>query len=189
VTTFTVLFEACVLYPNVLRNLLMYLALTDLFRARWTAQIQDEWIRSVLRDYPDIPVSRLETSRNLMNEHVREGLIIDYEGLIPALTLPDPNDRHILAAAIQANTDVIVTSNLKDFPVHILKPYGVQAQHPDEFIAELIDLDPIRVCRAVRTHRMSLKNPPKDAKEFLDILRKQSLVISASLLEEMRDLI
>jgi hypothetical protein len=124
-----------------------------------------------------------------MNEHIREGLITGYEGLIPALRLPDPNDRHILAAAIQTNIDVIVTSNLKDFPDDILKPYGIQAQHPDEFIAELIDLDPIRVCRAVRAHRTSLKNPPKDAKEFLEILRRQSLVISTSLLEEMRDLI
>lgn len=188
-TTFTVIFDACVLYPNTLRSLLMYLALTDLVRARWTETIQEEWIRNVLRDYKDIPRERLETTLTLMNQNVREGLVYGFEALIPALNLPDPDDRHVFAAAIHANAGAIITFNLKDFPDDLLKPFGIRAQHPDEFIAELIELDTATVCAAVRTHRTSLKNPPKTQTEFLEILEKQGLVMTAGMLREVQDFI
>jgi hypothetical protein len=185
VTAFTALFDACVLYPNVLRHLLMHLALTDLFRARWSASIQEEWVRNVLEDYPDIPPSRLNRTCKLMNENVRDALITGYEGLIEALVLPDLNDRHVFAAAIKAQAGVIVTFNLKDFPVQALKPYGIAAQHPDDFITNLIDLDPFTVCTAIRAYRQSLKNPPKSPVEILEILEKQGLVTTAGELRRM----
>jgi hypothetical protein len=162
----------------------MYLALTGIFRARWTQLIQDEWIKNVLADYPDIPPERLETSRYLMNENVRDGLVCGFEALVPALNLPDPNDRHVLAAAIQGHSDIIVTFNLKDFPLDILKPYGVQAQHPDEFISSLIDYDEKSVCSAVKTHRLSLKKPPKTTDEFLEMLEQQGLPVSVGMLRD-----
>lgn len=100
-THFTALSDACVLYPAPLRDLLMHLALTDLFRAKWTDQIHDEWIRSVLEQRPDLRREQLERTRQLMNAHVRDCLVTGYEDLIPALSLPDPDDRHVLAAAIR----------------------------------------------------------------------------------------
>jgi hypothetical protein len=124
-----------------------------------------------------------------MNEHVREGLVIGYEPLISGLSLPDPEDRHVLAAAIPVQAGVIVTFNLKDFPQESLKPYGVSAQHPDEFVVGLLDLDPVRVCAAVRTQRASLKKPPKSPEEFLELLERQGLVMSAGILREMAALI
>ena len=153
---FTALFDACVLYPAPLRDFLMHLAITDLFRAKWTNEIHDEWIRNVLKNRPHITNERLQRTKNLMNSHVRDCLVTGYQALIPSLTLPDDDDRHALAAAICARADVIVTYNLSDFPATILEQYGIEAQHPDEFITYLIDLAPSVVCEATKRQRQEL---------------------------------
>jgi len=82
-------------------------------------------------------------------------LVTGFEELIPSLTLFDPNDRHVLTAAIHGRADVIVTKNLWDFPANTLAAYGIAPQHPDEFIRHLLDLDLTSVCKAVQTHRRS----------------------------------
>ena len=92
-SNFTVVYDACVLYPAPLRDLLMHLALTDLFRAKWTDAIHEEWMRSVLENRPDLRREQLERTRDLMNSHVRDCLVTNYEELVSALTLPDPDDR------------------------------------------------------------------------------------------------
>lgn len=109
---FAVIYDACVLHPAPPRSLLMHLALTDLFRARWTDAIHEEWMRGVVRDYPDVPRAKAARVRDLMNAHVRHCLVTGYEELIPALALPDPDDRHVVAAAVRAGATVIVTANL-----------------------------------------------------------------------------
>lgn len=98
-----------------------------------------------------------------------------YESLIPALQLPDPNDRHVLAAAIRGRADVIVTANLRDFPEPIISAFGIEAQHPDEFVLNLLDLAPGIVAAAAQEHRQSLRNPPKTVQEYLETLEAQSL--------------
>jgi len=110
-----------------------------------------------------------------MNAHVRDCLVTGYEPLIQGLTLPDPEDRHVLAAAIRAGASVIVTFNLDDFPDSILEPFGIQAQHPDQFISHLIQIDPYAVCDAAKRQRASLQKPPYSVNEFLDILARQGL--------------
>jgi len=99
---------------------------------------------------PDLGREKLERVRDLTNAHVRDALVAGYEGLIPALSLPDEGDRHVLAAAIRARAGVIVTYNLKLFPASELETYGIEAQHPDEFVRHLVDLDPEAVLWAVR---------------------------------------
>jgi hypothetical protein len=153
----------------------MHLALTGMFRARWTAQIHDEWIRNVLANRPDLRPEQLARTRELMDANVLDCLVTGHEKLIDGLTLPDPNDRHVLAAAIRAGADVIVTFNLADFPCERLEEFGVEAQHPDEFITHLIDLDAALVCGAVKRQRQNLKNPPRTAGELLDTLHAQGL--------------
>lgn len=167
---FTALYDACVLYPAPLRSLLMYLAMTDLFRAKWTDAIHEEWMRNVEADYPDISRVKTERIRDLMNAHVRDCLVTGYEHLIAALALPDPDDRHVLAAAIHAGAEVIVTANLADFPAEILKPYGIEAQHPDHFVRQLLERAPAIVCDAAKKQRESLKNPPKSVEQYLETL-------------------
>jgi predicted nucleic acid-binding protein len=151
-----VIYDANVLYPATLRDLLMQLALSDLFQARWTNLIHDEWTRNVLKNQPDLNPAKLEHVRTLMNNAVPDSLVTGFETRIPTLNLPDPNDRHVLAAAITAKANRIVTFNLKDFPTPLLEPHGIQAQHPDEFICELLDDHLELVLTAMRTVRSRL---------------------------------
>jgi predicted nucleic acid-binding protein len=189
VAAFTALYDACVLYPAPLRDLLMRLALTGLFRARWTDAIHEEWMRNVLKGRPDLTRPQLERTRDLMNAHVRDCLVTDYEDLIEAIALPDPDDRHVLAAAIRGRAEVIVTFNLDDFPAGILHRYGIEAQHPDPFVTSLLDLAPTAVYRAVKRQREALKNPPRTAEELLETLEKQQLVQTAGRLRAAIDLL
>lgn len=174
--SFTALYDASVLYPAAVRNLLMRLALGGLFRARWSARIHDEWTRAVLRDRPDLTRERLARTRALMDAHASDALVEGFEALIDTLALPDPDDRHVLAAAIHGRADVIVTANLRDFPAGALRPFGIAAQHPDEFVLHLLDLAPAAVVRAAREHRESLRNPPKDVEAYLETLARRGLV-------------
>lgn len=185
----TVIYDACVLYPAPLRSFLMYLALGDLFRARWSRDIHVEWMRSVRKDFPDITQAQVEQIRDLMNAHVRDCLVAGYESLIPSLTLPDPDDRHVLAAAIRARADVIVTTNLADFPVTELSKFGIEPLHPDEFILRLIDLAPHAVCRAARHQRASLRNPPLRVDQYFACLERQGLVQTVAALRQFAELI
>ena len=184
---FIALYDACVLYPAPLRDLLMHLAMADLYRAKWTNEIHDEWIRNVLKNRPDLTKNQLERTRELMNENTRDCLVEGYDKLISVLILPDPNDRHVLAAAIRSSASVIVTFNLKDFPEKNIKEYGIEAQHPDDFVMHLLDISPSMVCAAVHRLRTGLKRPPMNVSEYLECLEKQSLPKTVNKLEEYRD--
>jgi predicted nucleic acid-binding protein len=153
----------------------MELALTDLFRAKWSSMIHDEWINAVLANRSDLSRADLARTRELMDLNVRDCLVTNFEDLIPAVQLPDPNDRHVLAAAIRGRADVIVTYNLKDFPDKELNKYGIAAQHPDEFLSHLLDLATGTVCAAARVHRQRLKNPPKAVEQYFETLEGQAL--------------
>jgi predicted nucleic acid-binding protein len=185
VSNFTVVYDACVLYPAPLRDLLMELALTDLFRARWSEEIHQEWIRSVLKNNTKLKMSQLLRTKDFMDANVRDALVTGFESLIPSLTLPDLNDRHVLAAAIRCQADVIVTFNLKDFPSDYLSSFEVEAQHPDEFILYLLDLYPVQVCRAVEKVRQRLRNPPMDYERYLSNLLRQGLPQTVSYMKEL----
>ena len=185
-SNFTVIYDACVLYPAPLRDLLMRLALTDLYRARWSDMIHDEWTCNILRQRPHLTKEDIERTRSLMNAHVRDSVVTGFEHLIPSVELPDAGDRHVVAAAIHGGANLIVTFNLKDFPPDRLKRYHLVAQHPDDFIFDLLDLHAARVCEAVCNHRRSLKNPPKSVDEYLDTLLKQGLTQTVGLLREWR---
>lgn len=174
-TPLIALLDASVLYPAPLRDLLIRLALTDLFAARWSDAIQDEWTRNLLEDRPDLGPDALARVRVLMERHVPNCRVTDYEDLIPTLTLPDPDDRHVLAAAIHARADVIVTANIRHFPSDVLARYRITSQRPDDFIGHFLDQDASRVLDAVRRQRAGLQRPPYTASELLDTLERQGL--------------
>jgi predicted nucleic acid-binding protein len=146
---FIVIYDACVLYPESMRDLLVRLGQTDLVQAKWTDDILDEFVGRLVEKRPDLK-ARLERTRELMNGAVRDSRVTGYRRLIDGLTLPDPKDRHVLAAAIRAGAQVIVTYNLKDFPEAALAEYGIEAEHPDTFVYHLITLAPPRVGQVVR---------------------------------------
>ena len=176
ISSFTVVYDACVLYPAPLRDFLMWLALSGCFRARWSEQIHAEWKRNLLRNRPDLTAAHLDRTSTLMNDAVPDSVVCGYEKLIPGLVLPDPDDRHVLAAAIRCGASVIVTFNQKDFPDEALHEFRIEAQHPDEFIDYLFDLDQAAVVDAARRQRAQLVNPKLDVDRFLDVLLKQGLV-------------
>ncbi|MBS7661653.1 PIN domain-containing protein [Pseudomonas lalucatii] len=186
---FTAVYDANVLYPAPLRDLLMHLALTGVYRARWTALIHEEWKRNLLLNRQDLTQAQLDRTSAAMDRAIPDALVTGYEPLCAGLNLPDPDDRHVLAAAIKCNASVIVTFNLKDFPSEVLEPFEIEAVHPDDFIADLFDLDQAAVLEAVQAQRASLKNPPHTARELLDRLLVQGLTQSVKLLSEYERLI
>ena len=177
-------YDANILYPAPLRDLFIRLAQAGLVRARWTDAIHDEWTRNVLANNPRVTPERLIRTRSLMNEAVRDCLVAGYEDLVDSLTLPDPDDRHVLAAAICGWVDLIVTFNLVDFPAGALGQFGIEALHPDNFVVALLDQAPEAVCAAVKGQRESLRNPPKTAEELLATLQTQGLTQAVSRLRE-----
>ena len=186
---YTALFDANVLYPAPLRDILLQLAVTDIFHGRWTADIHREWIDALLRNEPQRDRARLERTRDLMDTATRDALITGYAPLMPCLDLPDPDDRHVLAAAIMGRCDVIVTKNLKDFPQETLATFGIEAQHSDTFLHNHLDLYPGIFCSAVRKLRARLKNPPYTVDEYLEMLTVQGLVATTSDLEQFAELL
>ncbi len=138
---FTALLDANVLYPAPLRDILLRLASADLYQPKWTELIQEEWVGNLLLNREDLDREKLERTKQAMNSAFPDANIEGYETLITALSLPDPDDRHVLAAAIEAGAHVIVTFNLKDFPIAQLKPFDIKAQDPDTFISHLIHFD------------------------------------------------
>jgi predicted nucleic acid-binding protein len=186
---FTAILDACVLYPAPLRDLLLQLATAGLFRARWTDDIHAEWIRGVLQNRDDLTLAQLTRTKDKMNEGANCHLIEGYQPIIDTLELPDPNDRHVLAAAIRGRVDVIVTRNLKDFPAEYLRKFDVEALHPDEFIADLIDLSQTTVIEAVRIIRARLKNPPYSTRQYIETLEGLELAETAAFLTTAEALI
>jgi len=170
-----VVYDACVLYSAPLRDLLMHVAVTGLYRARWTEAIHDEWVGHLLENRPDLKREQILRTRDLMNVNVPGSLVTGYEEIIPTVSLPDPDDRHVLAAAIRAGAGVIVTFNLRDFPAEALRPHHITARHPDDFLATQFDAEPDAICLAARRQRAGLKNPPKTVDEYLSTLEAQGL--------------
>lgn len=168
----TAIIDACVLYSAALRDLVVRLAQAGLTHARWTEEIHAEWMRNVLKNNPRLGRERLERTRALMDGAVRDCLVTGHSVLVPLLTLPDPDDRHVLAAAIHGGAGVVVTFNLSDFPSEVLAPHGVDAWHPDDFFSELLERAMDEFCEAGRLQREGLKNPSMSVQEFLEKLEE-----------------
>lgn len=177
-----VLLDACVLYPAALRDLLMRLAVHELIQAKWSEKIHEEWMTAVLRERPDLTHQQLERTRQLMDLHAGDCLVKGYEWRIEGLFLPDENDRHVLAAAIEAEADAIVTWNLSDFPPATLAAQGIECWTPDDLLMQLLSTDEDAVVKLMRQHRASLRNPPKSAVEYLETLEQQRLSRSVQVL-------
>lgn len=181
--SFTVVYDACVLYPASIRDLVVELARSGLLRAKWTAAIHAEWINAIVRARPEVDRARLEYAAQLMNRAVADCLVTGFESLEAGLSaLPDPDDRHVLAAAIHCGAQEIVTFNLRDFPDSVLRPYGIRAIHPDTFVEHILDLNTEAVCEAVRTIRRRLANPPRSAEAMIENYERNGLAVSASIL-------
>lgn len=187
--TYTAVLDACVLYSAPLRDVLLSLASAGLFHARWTPDIQDEWTRNLLVKRPDLNLVQLQFTQERMIAAIPDCMVTHYQPLIAGLSLPDPDDRHVLAAAIAGHADAIVTVNLKDFPPAILATYSLEAQHPDDFVMNQLELREYEALAAIKRMRARLRNPPRAPEEFVTTLEQHGLVQSARRLRQRVNLI
>jgi len=177
--------DANVLYPAPVRDILLHLADVKLFQPKWTDLIHDEWIRNLLINRPDIKPKSLKNARIAMESAFPDAHVSSYESLIDEITLPDADDRHVLAAAIKSGAKTIVTNNLKDFPAKSLQPYHITAITADHFVRKLILLDESRALNAFHAQVRNMKNPPLSVSQVLAALEKCSLTGSVSALKSL----
>lgn len=185
---FVVILDANVLFPFRKRDVLLRFYHAGLFRARWTEQILDEWTRNLLEQKPQLEDS-IRSQQRAMQEHFAEAIVTGYEPLIPALNLPDPDDRHVLAAAIQCGAQHIVTENLADFPADLLEQFEIEAIDADEFLSRTFDLYPSEALAVLRSLRELYNNPPFSPPEFILDLTAKGLPKLAARVREHRDFI
>ena len=167
--------DANAFYSIVTTDLILSLGVAELFRPRWTNQIHDEWMRNLLANRPDLDPAKIERRRKQMDEAIDDCLVEGYEYLIPELHLPDNDDRHVLAAAIRAQAQVILTYNLRHFPPQVLAPYGITAQHPDDFLTAVATRSSEEVCDTLEEMRARKTRPPLSQVEIVRILENQKL--------------
>ncbi|MBW6425883.1 PIN domain-containing protein [Rhizobium sp. XQZ8] len=168
-------YDACVLYPFHLRNVLIQCAFDGLVAARWTDEIHDEWIRNLAANTPSLTIERLVATRDRMKAVLPEADVADYQSLVIDLQLPDPGDRHVLAAAVAGKASVIVTWNLKDFPAPNLRPHGVISQSPDDFLVELHAAFPDALISSVKRARHNLRKTAPSIEMFVEVLEQGGL--------------
>jgi len=185
---FTAVLDANVLYPTLTRDLLLSLGQAGLFHARWTNTITEEWVRNLEKNRPDLR-GKLGPLVVQMQAAIPDCLIEGYEPLIAAFNMPDPDDAHVVAAAVVGHADAIVTDNLRDFPAELLKPLGISVQTPDEFIANQLQLRELHALTAVKTMRARWKNPALTAEALIDLLKVRGLSLTADLLYDAKGLI
>lgn len=192
---FTVVVDACVLVPPLVRNLLLSLAEAELFRLRWSMRILDEFergfVRDVLRHRRDAPEIAATQARDAMMRAFPEAMIEGHEHLEAALqALPDPDDRHIVAAALHAGAAQIITNNLSDFPVDVMGQLQIDVRSADDFIADTLDLpmDSSTALSAVRRMRERLGRPELTAADLLIRMERIGLGQTAAHLAKRVDL-
>jgi predicted nucleic acid-binding protein len=186
---YTVVLDACVLYPAPVRDVLLSLAHQGLYHARWSADIQDEWVRNLLRRRSDLKPEQLRHTVERMSAAIPDSLIEGYQRLINTVDLPDPDDRHVVAAALIGHADAIVTLNLKDFPRSALEPMGLEAQHPDDFIVNQLHLNLPEALKAIKAMRQRLQNPPQSVAQLIATWQRCGLPQTAGFLAEYAELL
>jgi predicted nucleic acid-binding protein len=185
---YTAVLDANVLYPALLKDLLLSLAHADLDSAGWSVHIRDEWKRSLLRDRPDM-ADKIDEAAQTMEDAIPDCLVTGYEHLINGIELPDPNDRHVLAAAITGHADAIITWNEKDFLNEVLDAFGIELQTPDEFVLNQIMLRGAVALTAIKGMRLRWERPEVSPIALVDLLERRGLPQTAAHLKDVVDLI
>jgi predicted nucleic acid-binding protein len=174
---FTCVLDTNVIYPIDIRDLLFWFASYDLFTPKWSKHIFEEWENVMSRK--SVPTKEIKKRISKAQLAFPDALVENYESLVDSLTLPDENDRHVLAAAIKTNANIIVTNNIKDFPSEYLASFGLTAKSADDFLTDTIDLNNELAVEAFRALVLNRTNPNLDEFEVLDRLRNNGLVETA----------
>ena len=180
---FTCVLDTNVIYPIDIRDLLFWFAYFELYTPKWSHHIFDEWADVMKRKgLSDEEISKRIKKADLAFPDAR---VENYESLVKGLELPDEKDNHVLAAAIKTNANIIVTNNLKDFPQDYLASFGLAAKSADDFITDIIDLNPQTAVEAFRKLVLNRVNPDLDEFEVLERFRKFGLIDTANYLHSL----
>jgi predicted nucleic acid-binding protein len=179
---FTVVLDANILASALGRNLTLSLAEAGLFRPRWTKDILDETERAIARIIDDPGTAKRQRGR--IDAAFPEACIDGHQMFVDSITLKDPDDRHVVAAAIRTRAAIIVTENRRDFDPGTLEALDIQCLSLDEFVADIIDLAGPEAVATLRTMRARFRNPEMTAEAFVRRLEARGLVNTATLLEE-----
>ncbi|MCY4060813.1 MAG: PIN domain-containing protein [Chloroflexi bacterium] len=172
----TAIVDTNVLHPAGMRDILLRVAKTDLYRLKWSQDIRSELIRTIHKVRPDLDHAQFERhTLALMDEFFRDGFVTGYETRVDDLEGIDAKDRHVAAAAIQGACSVILTNNLRHFPADVLAPHGITAQKPDDFLVPILLMNPDKFCEAARQHRVSLTKPPYNVEAYLTKLARDGI--------------
>lgn len=180
---FTCVLDTNMIYPIDIRDLLFWFASYDLFTPKWSKQIFREWENVMKRK--GIPEEEIKKRLRKAQLAFPDALVDNYEPIVNSLELPDEKDRHVLAAAIKTNANIIVTNNMKDFPKEYLASFGLTAKTADDFITDTIDLNADLALEAFRALVLNRTNPNLDEFEILDRFRKNGLIDSANYLHAL----
>lgn len=181
--------DANVLHPAFLRGAMLWFASERLLRPVWSAGVLEEWRRSLKRRHTDLDDTKVDQLQQLMLEHFPDAMVEGYEPFIEALELPDPDDRHVLAAAIVGKCHGIITANTKHFPDNAVRPHQLEIVHPDDFIVNIIDIDETKALTACRNHRAAMTKSAPTQDEYLDRFRTCGLVQAHARLALQRELL
>ena len=179
---FKAVLDTNVLYPIIIRDVLFWFAYYDLYTPAWSKHIFEEWEQVCKKKFPEMSSEEINKRLRKANEAFPFALVENYEPLMKDLELKDPDDKHVLAAAIKINANLIVTQNLKDFPEDYVSKFNIGVKSADDFICDIIDLDPSTSLEAFREMVWYKKNPPMDEFQVLDSMRKHGLTQSADYL-------
>lgn len=185
---FTVILDANVLYPFLVRDVLLSLAAAGLYRPRWSRDIMNEWSSKLIEARPDLR-DKITGTVTTMEEAFEEAMVVGYEDLVASLHLPDENDRHVLAAAIKVGASVIVTENTKDFPPAVLDKYDIETRTADEFTVDTFQLYETDAVSAMQSMRKRHKKPAKTPDELIVALVACGLVDFANELISHKNLL
>jgi predicted nucleic acid-binding protein len=169
---FPALLDTCVLYPAYLCDTLLRLAEAGAYRPLWSADIMAELRRNVVE--AGVPADRVDRRLAHMTRSFPDALVSGYESLVDGMT-NDPKDRHVLAAAVRANAEVIVTFNIRDFPEAALKSYDVIAVEPDDFLLDQLDLYPGLTIEVLQQKAASYRRDPTTLAGLLPLLERTGL--------------
>ncbi len=161
--------DACVLYPVGLRDTLLNVAEAGLFRVLWTDEILAETARNIVEDTPGLTAAHLEKTFAAMRRAFPEAMVHGHEPLAKSMT-NHPKDRHVLAAAVAARADVVVTANLRHFPPHACDPHGIRVESPDQFLCDAFERGPDVVPAVLRVQAARKHRPAMSVDEVLDRL-------------------
>jgi predicted nucleic acid-binding protein len=168
---FSAVLDSNVLYSSYLRDLLLELGRERLFDPRWSKEILEEVQRALVKKFPGTAAQQSH-KMTLLNRAIPSAMIDDHLHLVDGLVGTDPKDRHVLAAAIRAQSGALLTFNLKHFPADLFETYGIELQNPDDFLLDLADLNESHFVRVVSQVISNYARPALTVTDFASVMHK-----------------